>query len=324
MGRWRQSRAWWGGVGLFLLLLLARVAMASGPSYPGNVSVRTITCGATPHVKITWNESTLDPVTNAPVRFYQVFKWDGCYSRDLSNNCVGRFRAEQCTGTCPGGSVGSCCPADPYGAVYPSECVGGVCTFEEIQDGSGGPWYYAVLALDTAGNISQTPSVCNSPYTGGGGQCDLVHGCTPYPCMQCTYNSTAPCTVPYYCDTSNPKACDDISACLTGTTVTTTSTTSTSTTTTLVSACASPTVVPAGGGPFQGTTSGDSTLQGSCGSSGTSPEKVYQWTPSISGQATIQTCGGSTNFDTVLYIRASSCSSGTELTCNDDGPCACG
>src|SRR5204863_98667 len=84
--------------------------------------------------------------------------------------------------------------------------------------------------------------------------------------------------------------------------------------------CSSPTVVPAQGGTFSGTTSGASALAGSCGSSGTSPERVYQWTPAVSGTATIQTCGAGTTFDTVLYLRSGACASGREVAagCNDD------
>src|SRR5881628_824200 len=84
--------------------------------------------------------------------------------------------------------------------------------------------------------------------------------------------------------------------------------------------CSSPTVLPAQGGTFGGTTSGTSALAGSCGSSGTAPEQVFQWTPTVSGTATIQTCGAGTTFDTVLYLRSGSCASGPEVAagCNDD------
>src|SRR5207245_414989 len=84
--------------------------------------------------------------------------------------------------------------------------------------------------------------------------------------------------------------------------------------------CSSPTVIPAPGGTFSGTTSGTSALAGSCGSSGDSPERVYQWTPTVSGTATIQTCGAGTSFDTVLYLRSGVCASGPEVAagCNDD------
>src|SRR5439155_520144 len=84
--------------------------------------------------------------------------------------------------------------------------------------------------------------------------------------------------------------------------------------------CSSPTVIPAPGGTFSGTTSGTSALAGSCGRSGESPERVYQWTPTVSGTATIQTCGAGTSFDTVLYLRSGVCASGPEMAagCNDD------
>src|SRR5947207_2202889 len=90
--------------------------------------------------------------------------------------------------------------------------------------------------------------------------------------------------------------------------------------TTLAGACSSPTVIPAQGGTFSGTTSGTSSLAGSCGSSANSPERVFQWTPTVSGTATIQTCGAGTNFDTVLYMRSGVCASGPEVVsgCNDD------
>ena len=42
------------------------------------------------------------------------------------------------------------------------------------------------------------------------------------------------------------------------------------------------------------------------------------FTVKTSGQATIATCDGTTNFDTVLYIREADCSTGTEVDCNDD------
>src|SRR5438552_17690136 len=82
--------------------------------------------------------------------------------------------------------------------------------------------------------------------------------------------------------------------------------------------CSSPTVLPAQGGTFSGTTSGASQLAGSCGSSGTAPEQVFQWTPAVSGTATIETCGAGTSFDSVLYLRSGSCVSGAEVGCNDD------
>src|SRR5437667_6488116 len=92
------------------------------------------------------------------------------------------------------------------------------------------------------------------------------------------------------------------------------------TSTALAGACSSPTVIPAAGGTFSGTTSGTSSQAGSCGSSGSSPERVFRWTPTVSGTATIQTCGAATNFDTILYMRSGVCSGGAEVVsgCNDD------
>lgn len=82
-------------------------------------------------------------------------------------------------------------------------------------------------------------------------------------------------------------------------------------------ACDTPTVVPPAGGVFTGTTIGASTQSGSCGRTGGSPEKVFQWTPARSGRATIQTCGASTTYDSVLYLRSGTCT-GSQLACNDD------
>jgi hypothetical protein len=83
-------------------------------------------------------------------------------------------------------------------------------------------------------------------------------------------------------------------------------------------ACESPTVIPAAGGVFTGTTSGSSTASGTCGSSGSAPERVFAWTPTRTGTATIQTCGNNTRFDTILYMRSGTCQSGTQTACNDD------
>src|SRR3989442_3964241 len=84
--------------------------------------------------------------------------------------------------------------------------------------------------------------------------------------------------------------------------------------------CSSPTVIPAPGGTFSGTTSGPGAVAGSGGRSGESPEQVFRWTPTVSGTATIQTGGAATTFDTVLYLRSGVCSGGPEVAagCNDD------
>jgi len=81
--------------------------------------------------------------------------------------------------------------------------------------------------------------------------------------------------------------------------------------------CASPTVLPAGGGSVLGATSGSSGVAGTCGGAG-APEKVFSWTPTRSGVATLQTCSTTqTTYDTVLYLRDTTCA-GAELACNDD------
>jgi cysteine-rich repeat protein len=82
-------------------------------------------------------------------------------------------------------------------------------------------------------------------------------------------------------------------------------------------ACTVPTSIPAAGGVFTGTTTGASTLSGCTSSAGA--ERVYQWTPASSGLATISTCGGTTNYDTVLSVRTAGCAS--IIACSDD---ACG
>jgi hypothetical protein len=83
------------------------------------------------------------------------------------------------------------------------------------------------------------------------------------------------------------------------------------------SSCLNPTLIPADGGTFAGTNSGTSTLGGSCGFSQFSPEQVFQWTPAVSGTATIETCGGTTNYDTVLYVRRGDCLQGPEIGCSE-------
>jgi hypothetical protein len=86
-----------------------------------------------------------------------------------------------------------------------------------------------------------------------------------------------------------------------------------------VGGCAGAVTIPAAGGAFTGTTSGASTLAGTCAESLNAPERVFAWTPARSGTATIRTCDGAgTAYDTVLYLRQGSCSSGSEIACNDD------
>lgn len=89
------------------------------------------------------------------------------------------------------------------------------------------------------------------------------------------------------------------------------------------SPCQAAAVLPPEGGAFTGAVSGASALQGSCATSGGSPERVYSWTPARSGLATFSTCGGTTSFDTVVYLLDGTCKSSAEVACNDDTP-GCG
>jgi hypothetical protein len=81
--------------------------------------------------------------------------------------------------------------------------------------------------------------------------------------------------------------------------------------------CQNAFAVPAGGGSFTATTSGQSAAIGTCAATDKAPEHAWEWTPTTSGTASISTCGGSTNFDTVVYLRSSTCG-GSEVSCNDD------
>jgi hypothetical protein len=86
--------------------------------------------------------------------------------------------------------------------------------------------------------------------------------------------------------------------------------------------CSTATVIAPEGGVLDGTTMGaPSVLGSSCGSDALAPERLFQWTPSASHVATIQTCGGSTDFDTTLYIREGTCVA-SDLACDDDGAAA--
>ena len=79
--------------------------------------------------------------------------------------------------------------------------------------------------------------------------------------------------------------------------------------------CPIPTVIPAAGGSFPGTTVGGTNIFTTCFAAG-APERAFQWTPATSGTATISTCSG-TSIDTTLSIRQGDCF-GSELTCDDD------
>lgn len=78
-----------------------------------------------------------------------------------------------------------------------------------------------------------------------------------------------------------------------------------------------PTQIPAGADFTEaGTTVGLATLNGgNCGGSG--PERIYVILPTPAARTiTASLCGSA--YDTVLYVRAGDCSSGTQVACNDD------
>jgi hypothetical protein len=103
-------------------------------------------------------------------------------------------------------------------------------------------------------------------------------------------------------------------------TVTATPTVTPTPTATPTGACALPTVIPPIGGSFTGTNSADAgNLAGSCAETDAASESVFSWTPNASGFASLETCNGSeTDFDTVLYVRMTSCFTGPEVDCNND------
>ncbi len=119
--------------------------------------------------------------------------------------------------------------------------------------------------------------------------------------------------------TPTPTATASPAATATGATAAATpaATSTPAVTPTAIAGCNVAAVLPAGGGTVSGTTSGSSRYAGSCGSTGNSPDAAFQWTPATSGTATAFTCGNATRFDSVLYVRADTCT-GSELGCNDD------
>jgi len=75
-------------------------------------------------------------------------------------------------------------------------------------------------------------------------------------------------------------------------------------------------------GVTEGSTEGRDPLQeGTCGGSA-SPEAVHVFTSAAGGVHCLLTTGS--DYDTLLYVRASSCSDGEELDCNDDSDIAGG
>ena len=72
-----------------------------------------------------------------------------------------------------------------------------------------------------------------------------------------------------------------------------------------------------GDGTYTGTTSGTSAHSPSTCGAGGGPEHVFSLEMTSTSWVTLETAG--TSWDTVLYVRESSCATGTEVGCDDDG-----
>jgi len=66
------------------------------------------------------------------------------------------------------------------------------------------------------------------------------------------------------------------------------------------------------------TTTFKSQYAGSCGSSSTAKDVVYRLNSGPGGKATVSLESAGTNFDSVLYVRAGDCATGSQLGCDDD------
>ena len=154
---------------------------------------------------------------------------------------------------------------------------------------------------------------------------------TPVPTSTTTLTPTPPPTTTPLATTTATRTAAPLETA-TPTVVPTATTTPTATGTltptpmpTATGACALAAPIPPQGGTFTGTTAGlgAGNLTGSCGSTDVAPEVVFRWTPNASGAARISTCSGSeTTFDTVLYVRGASCTTGAQVACNDNrGAC---
>jgi len=74
----------------------------------------------------------------------------------------------------------------------------------------------------------------------------------------------------------------------------------------------------------EGTTSGSSHQKGTCAYTRSAPEVVYKIVPTFSGDVTVSTCGGTTDFSTVVYVRRQYCrSTGKAPDSTSPGEIAC-
>ena len=178
-------------------------------------------------------------------------------------------------------------------------CDAGSCRNDVVEDGTPCPDDTVCNGLETCAGAVCVPGVALECADGNActdETCDAIRGCLSTPNTGLCDDGNA-CTTGDLCRYGSCVGGDVSSGC---------------------SPCAAIAVIPPQGGTFVGATSGAGTLAGRCGASGPAPERVYAWTPATSGIATVTTCGTATTYDTVLYLRANACATGTDLACNDD------
>lgn len=164
-------------------------------------------------------------------------------------------------------------------------------------------------------HMDQEGVACGGPGPSGSRKsiCPCEAGPTPTATPTATTTATP---IPTVTETPTPTSTSTPTATLTPTATTTATQTSTPipTATPGSGTCSAPISIPPAGGVFNGATTGTSQLTGGCDGGNVSPETVYQWTPDVSGYAKISVCGGTTNYNTVLYMRSGSCA-GSEIAC---------
>jgi len=118
-----------------------------------------------------------------------------------------------------------------------------------------------------------------------------------------------PTTTPTPTATATPTPTATVSATATSTT------TPTATVTPLPpGSCANPGTIPAGGGTVSASTAGGTDdVASMCNLGAGAPEIVYTWTPDTTGWALFSTCGGTTDYPTILSVRSNDCSGGDEV-----------
>lgn len=271
-----------------------------GSSFNTVLYVRQATCVSGPEVacndQFCGNQSQVSLTVQAGIPYYIIV--DGYAPSSAGSGVLTVTPPTGCGDAITNGSEecddGNADPAD--GCTNDCTlCGNGVTTApEECDDGN------LIPGDGCSGACTMTPVGCGNGVTGGGEECDDANadpadGCT----NDCTLCGNGVTTAPEQCDDGNLVSGDGCSAACEPD----------------GHPCGAPTVIPPTGGVFNGTTAGTSELQGLCaGHFG--PEKVYAWTPMAAGIATISTCGSS--FDTYVYLREASCTSGAVSGCSDD------